>query len=282
MDPLEIYANQLDAVNAQNNRIYGPAPSADPWAGQAAKQFRFDPHRDLGGNLAMIASYVEQDDVVIDVGGGAGRVCLPLALQCRQIVNVEPSPGMAAEFESLAQESGITNARLVASSFPSRISQDGEIRGDILFSADVTYFVRDIATFIRGLEAVAARRVMITVWSEPPPNRRAKLFQLVYGEEQAVLPGHRQLLPVLWDMGILPDVLVLPESPWWEEQTPPTRENALRMAVEDRVVKPEDRERAGHLFESHFDELFTTSQTGYVPQWRSEMRELLITWESRG
>ena len=277
MDSLELYANRLDAVNAQNARIYGPAATGDPWAGQAARQFRLDPHRDLGGNLAVIASYVRPDDVLIDVGGGAGRVSLPLSLKCRQVVNVEPSPGMAAEFESLAQEAGITNSRLV----PSSLSQAGEIKGEISFTADVTYFVRDIATFISELEAAASRRVMITVWSEPPPNRRAKLFQLVYGEEQAVLPGHRQLLSVLWDLGILPDVLVLPEPPWWENQTPPTKEDAVLMVVEDRVVKPKDRDRAKVLAESHFDELFAPSPAGYLPQWRSDMRELLITWESR-
>ena len=281
MNPLKIYANRLDAVNAQNIRIYGPEPPADPWGGQAARQFRFDPHRDLGGNLAIIASYVRPDDVVVDVGGGAGRICLPLALKCRQVVNVEPSPGMAAEFESLAQEAGITNARLVPSSLPFPSAQAGETRGDISFSADVTYFVRDIAAFISQLEAFAARRVMITVWSEPPPNRRGRLFQLMYGEDQAVLPGHRELLPVLWDMGILPDVQVLPESPWWEGQTPPTREEAVEMILTDRWLKPEDRDRAGSLIESHFDELFAPSPAGYLPQWRSDMRELLITWETR-
>ncbi len=42
----------------------------------------------------VIASYVRPDDVVVDVGGGAGRVCLPLALQCKEVLNIEPSPGM--------------------------------------------------------------------------------------------------------------------------------------------------------------------------------------------
>ena len=277
MDPFEIYANRLDAVHAQNARIFGPATSGDPWAGEAARQFRFDPHRPLDANLAIIAAHVGPDDVVVDVGGGAGRVCLPLALMCRQVINVEPSPGMAAEFESLAQEAGITNARHILSS----LSEAEEAHGDISFTADVTYFVRDIAAFISQLEAAAARRIMITIWSEPPPNRRAKLFQMVYGEEQEVLPGHHQLLPVLWEMGILPDVRVLPESPWWENQTPPTREEAVQMILEDRWLKPEDRERARYVIESHFDELFASSPTGYLPQWRSEMRELLITWVCR-
>ena len=184
---------------------------------------------------------------------------------------------MGAEFESLAEEAGITNAQLAQVS----LSQAAETRGDISFTADVTYFVREIQEFIRQLESAADRRVMITVWSEPPPNRRAPLFQLVYGEAQAVLPGHRHLLPVLWEMGILPDVTVLPESPWWENQRPPTREDAVNMILEDRWLKQEDRDRAKSLMESHFDELFSPSEGGYVPQWRPEMRELLITWERK-
>ncbi|MCH7842696.1 MAG: methyltransferase domain-containing protein [Chloroflexi bacterium] len=276
MTPSETYAACLDAVQAQNARIYGPPTTGDPWGGAAARQFRFDPRREPDRNLAIIASYVRPDDVVVDVGGGAGRVCLPLALRCKEVLNIEPSPGMAAEFESLAQEAGINNARLV----PASLAESQSPRGDIAFTADVTYFVRDINTFIRQLEAAASRRVMITIWSEPPPNRRAKLFQLVYGEEQAVLPGQAQLLPVLWEMGILPDVQVLPEPPWWENQRPPNREEAVKLVLEDRVVKPEDRERARPLIESHFDELFAPSEAGFVPQWLTEMREVLITWET--
>jgi len=183
---------------------------------------------------------------------------------------------MGAEFESSAQESDITNAQLV----PNSLGDAQVPKADIAFTADVTYFVREIVDFIRQMEAAASRRVMVTIWSEPPPNRRARIFQLVYGEKQAVLPGQAQLLPVLWDMGILPDVQVLPESPWWENERPPTREEAVKLVLEDRVIKPEDRERAGPLIESHFDELFAPSEAGFVPQWRTDMKELLITWET--
>jgi SAM-dependent methyltransferase len=272
----EIYAAQLAAVQAQNARIYGPPTTGDSWGGVSARQFRFDPDRVMDGNLAVIASYVRPDDAVVDVGGGAGRVCLPLSRLCREVVNVEPSPGMGAEFQSSADEAGITNARLVSAS----LADANAPNGDIVFTADVTYFVSNIAEFVRQMEAAAARRVMITIWSEPPPNRRAKLFHLIYGEEQKIFPGQAQLLPVLWDLGILPDVQVMPESPWWENQRPPTREAAMEMVLEDRVVKPQDKDRARPLIESHFDELFAASDTGFVPLWRLEMREVLITWET--
>lgn len=275
MTPSETYAARLDAVNAQNSRIFGPSTSADPWAGPAARQFRFDPRRKLDRNLNIIASYLRSDDVVVDVGGGAGRVCLPFALRCQKVVNVEPSPGMAEEFDSLVQLAGITNASLSAVS----LSEAKGIQGDISFAADVTYFIRDIATFIRQIEAAATRRVMITIWSEPPPNRRSKLFELLYGEQQEEYPGHRQLLPVLWGMGILPDIQVMPESPWWENETPQTKEEAVRMILEDRLFRAADPIIGRKLVESNFNELFAPSQAGFWPQWRSSMQELLITWE---
>ncbi|MBT98271.1 MAG: hypothetical protein CL902_06560 [Dehalococcoidia bacterium] len=183
---------------------------------------------------------------------------------------------MAAEFGTSALEAGIENAQLIGSS----LAEADNPRGDVAFTSDVTYFVSDIVGFIHQLEVAEARRIMITIWSEPPPNRRAKLFKLIYGEEQKILPGQQELLAVLWDMGILPDVHVMPELPWWENQRPQTQEEAVQLILDDRVVKPEDRDRARPIIESNLDVLFAPSDAGFVPLWRTDMRELLITWES--
>ena len=98
------------------------------------------------------------------------------------------------------------------------------LTGDVVLTCDVTYFVRDIVPFIEKMNGAARRRVIVLVWSEPPPNRGADLFRRVYGEPLAPMPGHRELLPVLWDMGILPDVHVLPDPTWWESWQYATRD----------------------------------------------------------
>ena len=271
----ENYAALLDAVDEQQLRLFGPRP-ADIWTGQSAAQFRFDPHRELDPNLAALASHVLPGDVVVDVGGGAGRVSLPLALRCREVLTVEPSEGMAAEYEGSKREAGITNARRVPASW----MDDHEIEGDVTLTCDVTYFVRDIVPFIEKMQAAARRRVMILVWSEPPPNRGADLFRRVYGEPLAPMPGHRELLPVLWDMGILPDVRVLPDPTWWEDWRYPTREEALDSVIFGRWSREDVRDRARQLFNEQFDELFAPDGDGYRAIWRQPMRELLITWET--
>ena len=153
--------------------------------------------------------------------------------------------------------------------------------GDVAVTCDVTYFVRDIVPFVRRMEAAARRRVMITVWSEPPPNRGADLFRRVYGEPQAPMCGHRRLLPALWEMGILPDVRVLPEPSWWETWHFPTRDEAIESVLFGRWSQEPERERAREIFEEQFDEIFSTDGEGYRAIWRAPMRELLITWETK-
>jgi hypothetical protein len=95
MTAAHTYATLLDAVHAQRLRLHGPQPAEDRFGGPVAQRFRADPHRRLDANLQVVASYVQPDDVLIDVGGGAGRVGLPLALRCRQVINVDSSPGHA-------------------------------------------------------------------------------------------------------------------------------------------------------------------------------------------
>ena len=269
------YAACQDAVAAQQSRIFGPEPPMDPW-GAMAELFRLDPQRDPEANLQVVSSYIRPYDVLVDVGGGAGRMCLPLALRCTEAILVDPSPGMGAKFDVSRREAGIDNARRVQTDW----MEAADIEGDVVFSADVTYFVRDIVPFVEKLAAAARRRVMLTLWSEPPPCSAGPLFRLAYGEEQEQLPGFRQLLAVLWEMDILPDVVVLPDSPWWESDTHSNREEALEWALDGSWLRPEDRERASGIYRENIDELFVSGPDGLRPNWKRYMRELLITWET--
>lgn len=269
------YTAHHDAVAAQQSRIFGREQPGDPW-GALAGFFRLDPNRDPEPNLRIISSYLGPGDVLVDVGGGAGRTCLPLARHCRKVVMVEPSAGMGAEFDASRTEAGIDNARRVHADW----MDAADIEGDVVFSGCVTYFVRDIVPFVEKLDAAARRRVVITLWNEPPPCRGAPLFKLAHGEDQVQWPGFRQLLSVLWEMDILPDVLVLPDNPWWENRAYPSRDDVLKWAVEGPWLRAKDRERAASIFRDNFDDLFTSGPEGFRPRWQRPMRELLITWKT--
>ena len=269
----ERYAAYFYGVEEQKARVFGPQSQEDIWTGDVARLYHLDPHRHLPANLEAVAEYVQPQDVFVEAGGGAGRVGLPISLRCRQVINVERSPGMGAEFAAVVSEAGIGNAKLVQADW----LDVQDIRGDVAFAADVTYFVRDIVRFVRKMEAAARRRVIITVWSVPPPHRNAAIFGLVYGEDQALAPGHADLMAALWEMGILPDVRVLPDPPWWDGEPPRTREAAVQVAVEE--IDPSDHPHAAGIIEAHFDELFQPGPNGYIPLWRGPIKEMLITWE---
>ena len=85
-------------------------------------------------------------------------------------------------------------------------------------------------------------------------------------------------MAVLWDTGILPDLRMLPEPPWWEGEVLQTKQEALELAVEGRWLREEDRPRARKMLEQSFDRWFSSGVDGFRPQWREASRELLITW----
>jgi SAM-dependent methyltransferase len=286
MSATETYAARVDAVIAQRTRLRGPQPPGDLFAGLPPDHplLKTDARRPLEPNLATIASYVESDDVIVDVGGGAGRYSLPLALRCHEIINVDPSAGMLAGFETNARQANISNARAVHADW---LDADPP-RGSFALVNHVTYLTRDIVPFIEKLEIAVTRRVLLTVNSPQPPSWNRELFRLVHGEAEEIVPGHVELVNVLWEIGIEPDVRMLPQ-PTAPTLTQPTREAAVQTALarfpgDQWALWPLGAEleaRARQLLETRFDDLFTQTADGYVPDWITPGREVLITWEPR-
>ena len=284
MGAVEDYAALIDAVDSQRERLQSPL-LPDFWGGVTAKRFRDDPKREMDDKFQVLASFVRPDDVFVDAGGGAGRLSLPMALRCRQIINVDPSPGMGHEFQESMAEAGISNAKFVLSDWLDvDVTQDG-VQGDVVHAANVTYFVREIDRFVAKLESAARRRVIITMWSVPNPIHNARLFEMVYGEEQAVVPGHTHLLPALWEMGILPDIRFLPQTTLVNgtpqpPSYPQSKEDAMEVALSGMWLAPHHRDRGEAVVREHFEGLFEEGPEGFVPQWLPDVRQVLITWET--
>ena len=175
----ELYAHRVDAALAQRARLRGPQPRSDLFAGlpEDSPLLTTDPRRPLEPNLEILASYISPDDVIVDAGGGAGRISLPLALRCREVINVEPSGAMAAAFAANVRRAAITNARVV----PGDWLTTEPPTGTVALVNHVTYLTREIVPFLEKLGRAGRRRVLMTVNSPPPPSRHQVLFQLVHG-----------------------------------------------------------------------------------------------------
>jgi hypothetical protein len=260
------------AREAQDARIR--RTDEDFWT-PIASRFRADPKRELDPFLEKLASYLTPSDVLVDVGGGAGRNSLPMASRCREVVNVEPSPGMVKEFEESARAAGITNARAVATGW----LDAGGVEGDVLLVGHVTYFVPEIRPFVEKLNAAARRSVIVDVLTVPPPNQWAPAFRLLYGEELVPVPGPEELRAVLEEMGIAHEVIDVGGSSA-RRPAAASREEVIRDEVFIGWVAPADRERAQELFEERFDELFVETPQGFARRGAEGVRELVVTWET--
>jgi hypothetical protein len=276
----QTYGTLATAFDEQRARMGQPAAN-ERWS-NAAQRFRDDPRREPHENLKTFASYLEPNDVLLDVGGGAGRYGLPLALHCKEVINIEPAAGMGQEFEASASEAGITNVRWLCADWLSA----GNVTGDVSLVCHVTYFVRDIVPFLEKLHRATRRRVMIVVSSTPPPNQGSEVFHVIHGDQQALAPGHEDLLPVLWQMDILPDVHVLSSvgaraTLLADNGTAiATRDAAIESLLSDPLLHPGHREDARARVDAQFDSLFQSTDGGFRRRLGAPPRLILITWES--
>jgi SAM-dependent methyltransferase len=285
MSAAEHYAARVDAVRAQRARLRGAEPSGDLFGDLEPDHplLKADPRRPLDANLKALADLIEPSDAIVDVGGGAGRMSLPLALRCRSVTNVDPSANMGAAFLANAKAAGISNVGLVRGDW---LAADAP-QGTVALVNHVTYLTRDIVPFIEKVERAGSRRVILTVNAPPPPSWNRVLFQLVHGEVEEVVPGHAELMNVLWEMGRLPDLAMLTSQNIRMVMPLPSRAAALAFAVQ-RVANEQwahwpvavaFEAHARAAVEQHFDALYAQGADGFTPRWIAMGREVLITWQ---
>jgi hypothetical protein len=265
------------AYDAQQARLV--PGSGDAWANLAGF-FKLDPKRPLDPVLTKVASFLRPDDTLIDVGGGAGRMSLPLAQYCRDVIVIDPSAGMRAAFEQALDGSGIDNARFLHSGW----LEAGPIEGDVALIAHVTYFVPDIEAFVRKLNTATKRRVIVSARSIPPPNQAAPFFRLIHDEEMALVPGPDELRPVLDGLGIKQETIDIgPAALPATLKVGETKEEAIQIEVENALrsggLKAGDKQRLAGRIEANFNELFVKTEQGYKRRSAEGARDLLITWE---
>ena len=220
----------VEAEHAQSDSVRekGDVPS-DSWVPFAE---RFRPSLDTKDPITLsLLKELEPRHTVLDVGAGGGRVALPASVKCQRVVAVEPSAAMGAVLEEEAQRHSRDNISLVASTW-----EEAEVEpADIVMCVQVLYTGRDIVGFIRKLEAHARERVLVVLGENPPYTQSNPLWSMVHGQERLKLPSLRELVPLLWDMDIYPDMEMLPpQAPRGFE----SREGALAQTRNRLMVEP--------------------------------------------
>lgn len=206
MGAIETWNERVKRHHAQSEAVMEAASwSDDDFWRPYARFFRLDPRREDDPVLDVLLSMLNSGGTALDVGGGAGRLALPMALKCSHVHVVEPSLSMISQLRESAAEAGIDNVSVTQA-----VWESAEVdAADAVLCAHVVYGVSDIEPFIRKLQAHANSLVVILSFIESPMNRISRFWQPVHGEERIDMPALPELVNALWEMGIYPDVQML-------------------------------------------------------------------------
>ena len=203
------WKKMVETEHAQSERMRGQVPPPiDHWQ-PYAQHFKADPHRTDDLLVNRLLKEVTPNSSLLDVGAGGGRLSLPMALHCRNVVAVEPSASMGAVLLQQASEYSIPNVSLVEATW-----EAAEVApADLVLCAHVLYVVPEIEQFVRKLGTHAQERVLVVLYQAPPQSQTYSLWKTVHGEDRLALPSLPELNDVLTQLGIEFHVDMLPPQP---------------------------------------------------------------------
>jgi SAM-dependent methyltransferase len=212
--PLQVANHHNQSIRAQDGIEIN-----DFWQ-KYARNFRSDPFRtdDLVVNRLLLE--VNENKSLLDVGGGAGRLSLPLSLKAKHVTVLDSSDSMLQELNDSLVEFNIKNICPIKSTW-----EEAQVGSeDIVLCSHVTYGVTDIKLFIEKLIASANEAVLILGFFDAPQTFLAPFWERVHKEERINLPGLSDLMKVLWELEYYPnlEVLSIDSSPTFESM-----ENAI-------------------------------------------------------
>ncbi len=196
----QVRRHHSQSISAQQNFD----PNQDFWQG-IAQNFKDDPFRKDDPVIDRLEQEFADCGTLVDIGGGAGRLALPLSLSREAVTVVDSSKSMLAELKDSCEEAKIEN---VASVFG--IWEDAVI--DIhegALCSHVTYGIENIGKFLKNVNQYASKRVVIIAFMKSPQAHLENLWREVHDEERVHLPGVPELMDVLWQLEIVPELSII-------------------------------------------------------------------------
>jgi SAM-dependent methyltransferase len=179
--------------------------NVDYW-GRRAKQYRAALHArtDEDPFFVRVRSAVTPRTTVLDVGAGTGRHTLALAPLAARVTAVDPSAAMLGLLREDLAASGLANVDTVQQEW-----LNAEVPpADIVICSHVLYPIAEVVPFVEKLQAHARERVFIYLRIDPLSTEMG-LWREFYGIPLQTQPTAYDLLGVMWQMDIAPDVEVV-------------------------------------------------------------------------
>jgi SAM-dependent methyltransferase len=197
MDPLRPTAEaalaawraRVRANGAQVERYSEQKPRADHYA-PLVQHFRVAPRREGDPVLDALLGLAQPGETWLDIGAGAGRYALPLALRVGEVVALDPSTGMLDALQSAMGEHGIANVRPRLGRWP----LPDPPRAAVALIVNVGYDIADIGPFLDAMEQAATRLCVAVLLARRPTWGADALWPAVHGEARAPLTALPEFL----------------------------------------------------------------------------------------
>lgn len=236
IDYVERWRQIVERRRAQMDAAYAAAglSSDDYWA-KRAKNYREALHSRMDDDpyLRRVRAAINPGSTVIDVGAGTGRHTLALAPQVHSVTAIDPAAAMLAFLREDLAANSIKNVNVVESDW---LAAD-VAPADIVSCSHVLYPIADVVPFLRKLDRSARERVFIYLRTDPLPTDMG-LWAEFYGVPLQLQPVHTDLMNVLVQIGIMPDVEVVQHRFTW---TFATFDDAVAQVGNSLCLRPDDR-----------------------------------------
>lgn len=209
-------------------------PEGGDFYAPVSRLFIADPRRSDDEVLDHLLPLARPDESWLDIGAGAGRYALPLALRVREVLALDPSPGMLAALVELAAEHGIANVRAIEARWPVDPTSGPPPAADVALIANLGYDVEAIGPFLDAMESAAARLCVAILADGPPAAAAHPFWPHVHGEERIELPALDDFVGLLRARGREPRVARLPRP----VRGFPTRDELGRWLRNQLFVEP--------------------------------------------
>ena len=144
------------------------------------------------------------ESTVLDVGGGAGRLTIPLAKRVKHVTALEPSPKMFDILNSNIKEKNLHNVTTINRCCEDLVSENFVQPHDIVVSS-FSLFMVDVGNVLQKLDKLANKAVYLFVFASQWMND--ELQKIVNGDITPITSSdHIYIYNILHDLGILANV----------------------------------------------------------------------------
>ena len=269
-----LWAERVEAHHRQSAlaRKANGWPDADPWEA-VSSLFMADPLRTHDQVLNLVSAKIDRDASIIDVGGGASRYALPLANAGHRLTVIEPSAAMCLSLQDLTESLGSIDLSVVQDSW-----EDAKVEpADVVLCSHVLGSTPDAARFIGKLADHARSKIILVESMTWPLAVFSEFWAEYYGEKRTDLPGIPEIMALLWEMGITPDLEMLEPS---QNRAVPSKETALALLKSVLFLRGDVEEDS--LLLALFDQLTEHGPEGYQLKNALPRRQGVISWVTGG